>query len=84
MVAGLAYTVPLLLVADARIDGNGKLSYQVGRDDIALPSRLLFSIVDNTDKEYSTDVRYIVNKNFSISSHYDRDMRRGAGLTLTY
>ncbi|MGN6398605.1 MAG: multicopper oxidase domain-containing protein [Mucilaginibacter sp.] len=84
VVAGLAYTLPMLFVADARIDGNGKLRFQLGRDDIALTSRLRFSIVGNTDKEYSTGLRYIVNKNFSISSHYDSDMGLGAGLTLTY
>lgn len=84
VVAGLAYTLPLLFVADARIDGNGKLRFQLGREDIALTSRLRFSITGNTDKEYSTGLRYIVNKNFSFSSHYDSDMGLGAGLTLTY
>ncbi|WP_199269731.1 multicopper oxidase domain-containing protein [Mucilaginibacter lacusdianchii] len=84
VVAGLAYTLPMLFVADARIDGNGKLRFQLGRDDIALTSRLRFSIVGNTDKEYSIGLRYIVNKNFSVSSHYDSDMGLGAGLTLTY
>ncbi|WP_432327074.1 hypothetical protein ACRQ5D_25980 [Mucilaginibacter sp. P25] len=80
----MAYTLPLLFVADARIDGNGKLRFQLGREDIALTSRLRFSITGNTDKEYSTGLRYIVNKNFSFSSHYDSDMGLGAGLTLTY
>ncbi|WP_121812116.1 multicopper oxidase domain-containing protein [Mucilaginibacter kameinonensis] len=84
VVAGLAYTLPLLFVADARIDGNGKLRFQLGRDDIALTSRLRFSVVGNTDKEYSGGLRYIVNKNFSVSSHYDSDMGLGAGITLTY
>ena len=84
VVAGLAYTVPLLFVADARIDGNGKARFQLGRDDIGLTSRLRFSIMGNTDKEYSTGLRYIVNKNISASSHYDSDMGLGAGLTLTY
>jgi len=84
VVAGLAYILPFLFVADARIDGNGKLRFQLGRDDIPLTSRLRFMIVGNTDKEYSTGLRYIINKNFSISSHYDSDMGLGGGLTLTY
>lgn len=84
IMAGLAYTLPLLFVADARIDGNGKLRFQLGRDDIALTSRLRFSIMGDTDKEYSAGLRYIINKDFSISSHYDSDMGWGAGLTLTY
>jgi FtsP/CotA-like multicopper oxidase with cupredoxin domain len=84
VVAGLAYTLPFLFVADARIDGNGKLRLQLGRDDIPLTSRLRLTIVGNTDREYSTGLRYIINKNFSVSSHYDSDMGLGGGLTLTY
>jgi FtsP/CotA-like multicopper oxidase with cupredoxin domain len=83
-VAGLAYTLPFLFVADARIDGNGKLRFQLGRDDIPMTSRLRFTIVGNTDREYSTGLRYIVSKNFSFSSHYDSDMGLGGGLTLIY
>jgi hypothetical protein len=84
IVAGLAYTLPFLFVADTRIDGNGKLRFQLGRDDIALTSRLRYSLVGNTDKEYSMGLRYIINKSFSVSSHYDSDMGLGAGITLTY
>jgi len=84
IVAGLAYTLPMLFVADARIDGNGKVRFQLGREDIPLTSRLRLNIVGNTDKEYTAGARYIVNKNFSVSSHYDSDMGLGAGLTLTY
>jgi len=84
IVAGLAYTLPMLFVADARIDGNGKVRFQLGREDIPLTSRLRLNIVGNTDKEYTSGARYIVNKNFSVSSHYDSDMGLGAGLTLTY
>ncbi|MFA6082717.1 multicopper oxidase domain-containing protein [Mucilaginibacter sp.] len=84
VVAGLAYTLPFLFVADARIDGNGKLRFQLGREDIPLTSRLRWTLVGNTDKEYSTGLRYIINENFSISSHYDSDMGLGGGLTLIY
>ncbi|SDE34308.1 copper-resistance protein, CopA family [Mucilaginibacter pineti] len=84
VVAGLAYTLPMLFVADARIDGNGKLRFQLGRDDIPLTSRLRFTIMANTDKEYAAGFRYIATKYFSISSHYDSDMGLGAGLTLSY
>lgn len=84
VVAGIAYTLPMLFVADMRIDGNGKLRFQLGREDIPLTSRLRFNLVGNTDKEYTTGLRYIVSKTFSISSHYDSDMGWGAGLTLVY
>jgi hypothetical protein len=83
-VAGLAYTLPMLFIADLRIDGNGKLRFQLGREDIPLTSRLRFSLMGNTDKEYTAGFRYIVTKYFSVSSHYDSDMGLGGGLTLTY
>ncbi|GAA3968221.1 multicopper oxidase domain-containing protein [Mucilaginibacter dorajii] len=84
VVAGLAYTLPMLFVADARIDGNGKLRFQLGRDDIPLTSRLRFTVMGNTDKEYAVGFRYIMTKYFSLSTHYDSDMGLGGGLTLTY
>lgn len=84
VIAGVAYTLPMLFVADARIDGNGKLRFQLGREDIPLTSRLRFSLMGNTDKEYTAGLRYIVTKYFSLSTHYDSDMGLGGGLTLTY
>ncbi|MGY4386552.1 hypothetical protein ACVWYN_003688, partial [Pedobacter sp. UYP24] len=75
---------PMLFVADARIDGNGKLRFQLGRDDIPISSRMRFNIMLNTDKEYAAGLRYIVTKYFSLSTHYDSDMGLGGGLTLTY
>jgi CopA family copper-resistance protein len=84
VIAGIAYTLPLLFVADARIDGNGKLLFQLGRQDIPVSKRLRFDIMVNTDKEYMAGFRYIVTKYFSLSTHYDSDMGLGGGLTLTY
>ena len=84
VVAGIAYTLPMLLLADARVDGDGKVRFQVSRDDIPLTSRLRFRIMINTDKEYAAGFRYIVTKYVSVSTHYDSDMGLGAGLTLTY
>ncbi|QEM07137.1 multicopper oxidase domain-containing protein [Mucilaginibacter rubeus] len=84
VVAGLAYTLPMLFVADMRIDANGKLRFQLGREDIPLTQRLRFNIMINTDKEYAAGLRYIVTKYFSFSTHYDSDMGAGAGLTITY
>jgi hypothetical protein len=84
VIAGIAYTLPLLFVADARIDGNGKLLFQLGRQDIPVSKRLRFDIMVNTDKEYTAGFRYIVTKYFSLSTHYDSDMGLGGGVTLTY
>jgi CopA family copper-resistance protein len=84
VVAGMAYTLPMLVIADARIDGDGKLRFQLGREDIPLSKRLRMNFMINTDKEYAAGLRYIVTKYFSLSSHYDSDMGLGAGLTVTY
>ncbi|MDB5016191.1 MAG: copper oxidase [Mucilaginibacter sp.] len=84
VVAGIAYTLPMLVVADARVDGDGKFRFQLGRQDVPVSKRLRFSIMVNTDKEYMAGFRYIVTKYFSLSTHYDSDMGLGGGLTLTY
>ena len=84
VVAGIAYTLPTLTVADLRIDGNGKFRFQLSREDIAVTPRLRFNWMINTDKEYMAGLRYITGKYLSLSSHYDSDMGWGAGLTFTY
>ena len=83
-VAGLRYTLPMLLIADLRIDGDGKLRFQLGREGVPITSRLRFNFMVNTDKEYATGFRYIVTKYFSLSTHYDSDMGLGGGITLNY
>ena len=83
-VLGVTYTLPLLIQADMRIDTDGKLRFQLSRDDISLTSRLRWNWMINTDKEYMTGLRYIVTKYFSFTAHYDSDMGPGAGLTFTY
>ena len=84
VVAGIAYTLPMLFIADARVDGDGKFRFQLSREDIPVTSRLRFSMMINTDKEYMLGLRYIVSKYFSISTHEDSDMGLGAGITITY
>jgi hypothetical protein len=83
-VAGVEYTLPWLLLADARIDGDGKLRFQLSRQDIPVTKRLRFSLMGNTDKGYTIGFRYILSKWFALSTHYDSDMGLGAGVTLTY
>jgi len=84
VVAGIAYTLPTLTVADLRIDGYGKLRFQLSREDIPVTPRLRLNWMLNTDKEYTTGLRYIVGKYFSLSAHYDSDMGVGGGITITY
>jgi len=81
---GVSYTLPMLFIADARIDSDGKLRFQLSREDVPVSKRLRFNIMINTDKEYMTGFRFILTKYFSISSHYDSDMGLGAGLTISY
>jgi CopA family copper-resistance protein len=83
-VAGVQYTLPMLVIADSRIDTDGKLRLQVGREDISITSRLRLSFMVNSDAESMLGGRYIVTKYWSLSAHYDSDMGGGAGITLTY
>jgi CopA family copper-resistance protein len=83
-VAGLQYTLPMLVNAEARFDSEGKFRFQLMREDIPLTPRLRMNIMGNSDKEYMAGLRYIVTKYFGISTHYDSDMGYGAGITITY
>ena len=81
---GVQYTLPLLFVADWRVDMRGNLRLQLGREDIPVTSRLRMSLLVNTDKEYMAGLRYILTKYIGLSTHYDSDMGFGAGLTINY
>jgi len=84
IMAGVVYTLPMLVSADMRIDGNGKLRFQLSREDVPVSKRLRFNFMVNTDKEYMAGFRYITTKWLALSTHYDSDMGLGAGVTLTY
>lgn len=81
---GVQYLLPLLIRADARIDTEGKLRMQLGREDIPLTKRIRLNGYWNTDREWMTGLRYIATKYISLSTHYDSDMGWGVGLTVTY
>jgi CopA family copper-resistance protein len=81
---GVMYTLPMFILADARIDTDGKLRFQLGREDIPLTNRLRLNFMLNTDKEYMLGGRYIISKYIALSTHYDSDMGMGGGLTITY
>ena len=83
-VAGVQYTLPMLINAEARIDSKKKFRFQLMREDIPLAPRLRLNLMGNSDKEYMAGLRYIVTKYFGISTHYDSDMGYGAGITITY
>jgi hypothetical protein len=83
-VAGIEYTLPMLVIADSRIDTDGKFRIQLSREDVSITSRLRLGFMWNTDREYMVGLRYVVGKYFSLSTHYDSDMGGGIGMTLNY
>ena len=82
--AGIMYKLPMLVDLQAEIFTDGIVRFQLKREDIPLTARLRGAFMVNTDKEYMAGLKYIVTKNFGISTHYDSDMSWGAGITLTY
>jgi FtsP/CotA-like multicopper oxidase with cupredoxin domain len=81
---GLQYVLPLFLVADFRLDHTGRVRFQVNREDIPLTSRVRLAGMINSDKEFMFGARYILTKYLSLSTHYDSDMKFGAGITILY
>ena len=82
--AGLVYTLPMLINFQAEVFTDGIVKLQLMREDIPLTPRLRGAFMVNTDREYMAGVKYIITRNFALSSHYDSDMGFGAGFTLTY
>lgn len=83
-IVGMQYVLPMLITADASIDHNGKVLLELSREDIPLSRRLRGNFTVNSDGEFSTGLRYIVQKWLSLSGNYDNEMGWGAGVTLTY
>ncbi|MBV8326483.1 MAG: multicopper oxidase domain-containing protein [Chryseobacterium sp.] len=83
-IVGMQYILPMLITADASIDHNGKVLLELSREDIPLSRRLRGNFSVNSDGEFSTGLRYIVQKWLSLSGNYDNEMGWGAGVTLTY
>ncbi|KAA9357180.1 multicopper oxidase domain-containing protein [Larkinella humicola] len=82
--AGINYTLPMLVVAQAEVFTDGNVRLQLERMDIPVSKRLRMSLMANTDKEYMAGFRYILTKNSGVSAHYDSDMGFGVGFTLNY
>jgi len=81
---GINYTLPMLIIAQAEVYQDGNVRLQFMREDIPITKRLRAGFMINTDKEYMIDLRYILNKNFGVRTHYDSDMGFGVGLSLNY
>lgn len=81
---GLAYTLPMLVIAQAEVYHDGNVRLQLMREDIPISKRLRASFMVNSDKEFMGGLKFITTKYMGISAHYDSDMGFGAGLTLNY
>ncbi|WP_293785650.1 multicopper oxidase domain-containing protein [uncultured Pedobacter sp.] len=81
---GLAYTLPMLVVAQAEVCHDGNVRLQLMREDIPVSKRLRASFMVNSDKEFMGGLKFITTKYMGISAHYDSDMGFGAGLILNY
>jgi CopA family copper-resistance protein len=82
--AGVSYTLPMLVTAQAEIFTDGIARFQLERMDIPVSRRLRMNLMVNTDKEYMAALKYIFTKNAGLTAHYDSDMGFGVGLTLNY
>ncbi|RQO30739.1 copper oxidase [Taibaiella sp. KBW10] len=81
---GVEYTLPMLIRFQTEVYQDGNLRLQLMREDIPIAKRLRMSFMVNTDMEYMGGFKYILNRNFALSAHYDSDMGFGAGFTLGY
>jgi FtsP/CotA-like multicopper oxidase with cupredoxin domain len=82
--AGLEYTMPMLIKAQAEVFTDGNFRLQFERMDIPVSKRLRMNLMWNTDKEYMAGLRYIIKRNFGITTHYDSDMGIGFGVHFNY
>ena len=82
--AGIEYTLPMLIKAQAEVFTDGNFRFQLERMDIPVSKRIRMDLMWNTDKEYMTGLRYIIKRNFSARAHYDSDMGFGIGASLNY
>lgn len=81
---GVNYTLPMLVIAQFELYQDGNIRFQLMREDIPISKRMRAGFMVNTDMEYMIELRYIVNKNMGLRTHYDSDMGLGVGITLNY
>ncbi|WP_018674571.1 multicopper oxidase family protein [Riemerella columbina] len=81
---GAEYILPWLITLQGEIFQDGKIRFQLKREDIPITPRLRWAFMLNTDKEYMSSFKYIITRNIALSTHYDSDMGVGIGATFTY
>ena len=83
-IAGLRYILPMMVVADASVDQNGKVVLDLSRENIKISPRIRGSFSVNSDKEFDFGLKYVVQKWVSVSTNYDSEFGFGVGLTFMY
>ena len=83
-IVGMKYILPLLVVADANVDQNGKVRFELSREGIPISPRIRGSFAVNSDKEFDFGLKYILQKWVAVSTNYDSEYGFGAGLTFMY
>ncbi|WP_299182526.1 multicopper oxidase domain-containing protein, partial [uncultured Chryseobacterium sp.] len=78
-IAGVQYVLPMLILADASVDQNGKVLLELSREDIPISRRIRGNFSLNSDGEFTTGLRYILQKWLSVSGNYDNELGWGAG-----
>jgi CopA family copper-resistance protein len=81
---GLVWTLPMLVNFQSEIYHDGIVRLSLMREDIPVSKRLRAGFMINTDREYMVDLRYVINRNIGLRTHYDSDMGFGVGLSLNY
>ena len=81
---GFMYTLPMLVNFQAEVYHDGIVRLSLMREDIPISKRIRAGFMVNTDFEYMAELKYIINKNMGIRTHYDSDMGFGVGLSLNY
>ena len=83
-IVGIKYILPLLVVADANVDQNGKVVLELSREGIPISPRIRGNFSVNSDKEFDFGLKYILQKWVAVSTNYDSEYGFGAGLTFMY
>ena len=81
---GFMYTLPMLVNVQTEVYHDEIVRISLMREDIPIAKRVRAGFMINSDKEFMFDLRYILNKNMGIRTHYDSDMGFGIGLNLNY
>ena len=83
VVAGVNYTLPLLIDSELRIDSDGHFRLEL-ESALQLTDRLRFDWNWNTEDEYRVRFSYEFNKKMAITAGYDSDFKSGAGFEYRY